>query len=231
MCRMKIINAIIVLFAVFLSLNSRASDELPVRLIPSREPGNQPMVFIISGDGGWNSFIQSVSECFAGKGMPVVGLDSKKYFWNGRSPDGTADEINAAIARYMKQWNRKSYILVGFSFGGCVAPFVAARTPVVLREQMDGIYSISPDTRGDFEIHISDMLSLGASAGKYDVIAEMKKLKALRPVCIFGSQENTTVRRDFAEAGIKVVTLNGNHHYNNNYCALAVAVIKNSQNN
>ncbi len=223
---MKRVCAVVILITVFLITNCMASDGLPIKLIPSKASGNRPLVFMISGDGGWNSFIQSVSECFAANGMPVVGLDSKKYFWTGQTPENATAAINAAINHYMQQWNRKSYILVGFSFGGCIAPFVASRTPPELREQMEGLYSMSPDERGDFEIHISDMLSLGNSTGKYDVVAEMKKLKTLQPVCIFGSQESAAVRKKFAEAGMKIITLPGNHHYNENYCGLAGAVIK-----
>lgn len=220
-------SVVVTIFLSLLAGFAKADNEqLPVKLIPAKA-SPAPLVFLISGDGGWNNFIQSVSECLARKGMPVAGLDSKSYFWKGRSPGQAAADIHKAIISSLKATGRKSYILVGYSFGACIVPFIASRTPENLRQQMAGVYSISPDERGDFEIHISDMLSLGTVKGSYDVVAEMKKIKEKQPVCIFGSAEKSSVVKRFSDAGIKTVTLSGNHHYNNNYCALAETVARN----
>lgn len=209
-----------------MALTGWASDgALPVKVLSARIAPTAPLVFIVSGDGGWNSFIESVSECFVQKGMPVVCLDSKKYFWSGRTPEKASADINTLISHYMKEWNRKSYILVGYSFGAAVIPFIATRTSSELREKMEGLYSISPDEKTDFEIHLSDMLNLGSSEGKYNVINEMKKIRLLDPVCIFGEEESAAVKKNFSLAGMRVIILKGNHHYNNNYCRLAGAII------
>lgn len=219
------LTTIIVFFSVFFICKAgRADNSLPLKLLPAGGSAEQPLVFIVSGDGGWNSFIESVSECLTRKGLPVVGLDSKKYFWNAKTPDVASADINAAINHYLKAWNRKSYILVGYSFGGCVVPFIANRTPAILKKQMDGLYAISPDERGDFEIHVSDMLSLNPGKGKYDVLSEMKRANQVNRVCIFGTEESASLKRSFSSAGIKIVTLGGNHHFNDNYCALAGAI-------
>lgn len=225
---MKKIFCFLPVFLLFIGFAS-AQEALPLKLMPAAQGSEKPLIFIISGDGGWNPFIQSVSQCFVSKGYPVAGLDSRKYFWKAQLPDRAAQDINAAILRVMKQWGRKSYILAGYSFGACVAPFIASKAPAPQREQLAGLYGISPDEKGDFEIHISDMLSLGTAQGKYDVVAEYRKLRALQPVCLFGSQESTATRRSFSGAGIKMITLPGNHHYNNNYCAIAGAIIKNEE--
>jgi len=45
-----------------------------------------------------------------------------------------------------------------------------------------------PDKTADFEIHIADILHFKTSE-KYNVIEEIKKIKALNPVCIFGEEK------------------------------------------
>ncbi len=201
------------------------NSNLPLTLIPSPIKENLPVVFFISGDGGWTSFDQTVCEKLAEKGMPVVGLDAQKYFWNEKLPKKTADEISIVMEHYLHQLNKKSFVLMGYSFGACVAPFIANNFSDSLKENLKGVYCFSPDETGDFEIHISDMLSLGTN-GKYDVLSELKKIKLLNPVCIFGDEEDVEVRKHFALTGTKIKLLPGSHHYDNNFNAVAAIILK-----
>jgi type IV secretory pathway VirJ component len=201
--------------------------EMPLTLIPSKNKDeNQPIAFLISGDGGWTSFDQSFGEALAEKGISVIGLDAQKYFWNAKTPTETAAAISKAIEHYSQQWNKKTFILVGYSFGASVAPFAAANFPEPLKEKLKGVYSLSPDVKADFEIHIADMLSLESSNDNYDVIAEIKKIKAYNPVCFFGSEEDPEIRKRFTESDIKTVEIPGSHHYNNDYTKIAEIILK-----
>lgn len=204
---------------------SLLKSDLPLTLIPTSDTGNLPLAFFISGDGGWSGFDQSVSAELAEKGMPVIGLDAQKYFWNEKMPKEAADEITIAIKHYMQLWNRKSFVLIGYSFGACVAPFFANNFSDPLKESLKGVYCYSPDVTGDFEIHISDMLHL-QTKDKYNVPAELKQIKSINPVCIFGNEENTDLQKNFASTGTRVETLPGNHHYNNDFNAIAGIILK-----
>jgi len=46
------------------------------------------------------SFDQSVYEKSVAGRAPVVGLDAPKYFWQARTPDKTAAEINKVLRCY-----------------------------------------------------------------------------------------------------------------------------------
>jgi len=48
---------------------------------------------------------------------------------------------------------------------------------------------ISPDPRGDFEIHLTAMLNLDWNDAPYDVAGEMKKIKETKILCLFGDGE------------------------------------------
>jgi type IV secretory pathway VirJ component len=202
--------------------------DFPVIAIPTAIKDTLPMVFFISGDGGWTSFDNSLAEALAAKGMPVAGLDAQKYFWNAKTPAETAVAVSKAVQHYMQQWNKKKFILAGYSFGACVVPFIANLLPAQLKESMDGVYSLSPDETADFEIHISDMLNLGTSDANYKVTDEIKRIRQLHPVCIFGIEESAATRAHFGEAGAKIITVPGNHHYNDNPSVAAGAIINES---
>jgi type IV secretory pathway VirJ component len=193
---------------------------LPLALVPTALKNDLPLVFFISGDGGWTSFDQSLSESIAEKGMPVVGMDAQKYFWNEKTPEQSTADISKAISHYMQQWNKKSFVLMGFSFGASVLPFVADRLPADLKKDIRGVAALSPDENADFEIHISDMLDLGRNKGAYHVLSEMIKIKPMRPVCIFGKDEDNDVKAKLIDEGIRTITMPGGHHYNNNYTGI-----------
>jgi type IV secretory pathway VirJ component len=201
------------------------SDNLPLTIIPSSSKDSLPMVFMISGDGGWTSFDQTLSEQLAEKGLSVVGLDAQKYFWNARTPEQSSSEISKAIIHYMQQWNKKTFIFLGYSFGACVAPFIANRFSVFLKQNLKGVYCLSPDETADFEIHIVDLLQF-KTREKYNVIEEIKKIEYLNPFCIFGEEEDVSLRNKFLGIGTKVLVFPGNHHYNNDYAGIADKILK-----
>jgi type IV secretory pathway VirJ component len=199
--------------------------DLPLTLLPSAARNDLPLVFFISGDGGWTSFDQSVSESMVKKGMSVVGLDVQEYFWKKKTPEQTAADVGRALAIYMQKWHKTTFVLAGYSFGASVIPFIANRLPADMKLKMDGLYCFSPDERADFEIHILDMLHLSGDQGDYDVVAEMNKVKTVRPICLFGRDEDSAARNKLRARGIKVVTVPGGHHYDNNFKILAKTVL------
>ncbi|WP_316789180.1 AcvB/VirJ family lysyl-phosphatidylglycerol hydrolase [Pedobacter frigoris] len=201
-------------------------NNMPLTVVPATKRSDLPIVFMISGDGGWTSFDQSLAEALAAKGLAVVGLDAQKYFWNAKTPNGTTEDMMRAIFQYTAQMGNEKFILAGYSFGASVVPFVASRLPLTLKKHLQGIISLSPDESADFEIHIADMLNLGSSDDKYNVLAEFKKLKGIPAICYFGDSEDAKIRSKFTENGIRVGVLKGNHHFDDDFSLIAKEVLK-----
>jgi type IV secretory pathway VirJ component len=199
---------------------------LPVTYIPTSLKVNRPMAVMISGDGGWTSFDQSVAEQLSARGIPAVGFDSQKYFWDEKTPDQTSEDINKVIHHFMQEWKRNSFILIGYSFGADIVPFISSRLNNNIKENCKGNFLLSPDVLGDFEIHISDMLSMGISNNKYNVSNEVKLNKQFKTFCFFGSEEDQSENYKFKQAGAKIIVLPGPHHYNNNYPVIADSITK-----
>jgi len=187
---------------------------IPVVPIPAAANNSLPMAFMISGDGGWSDFDYSIGKSLANRGIPVIGLDARKYFWNFKTPEVTTNEVINAIQYYKHLWKKSKFILVGYSYGACIIPFIATRLPGEMKGSLTGIYGLSPDLTVDFEVHVVDMIGIRRAADTFKVPEEMSKIKAFRPVCIFGDGEDAALRTRFTEAGAKVITVPGNHHYN-----------------
>lgn len=200
-------------------------SNLPITFIPARGKEDLPLAFFISGDGGWGGFDHGVSKMLSEKGMAVIGLDAQKYFWKEKQPQQTSDDMASAIDYYLKLLNKNSFVVVGYSFGACIAPFVANNFPASIRNCVKGVYCLSPDLTGDFEIHVADMIHF-KTKDKYYVPDEMEKIKPLNPVCIYGVEESKELRNHFSALGIKVETLPGNHRYEDDYKAIATIICK-----
>lgn len=192
------------------------ADDLPLNILPASKPNNLPMAFMISGDGGWTSFDQTLAEKLNESGIAVVGLDAQQYFWDKKSPDETATMISKVVKYYAEKWDKSSFIMVGYSFGASILPFVNNRLSPPLKAELKNIYCLSPDETADFEIHLSDMLSLGGKE-EYNVLEELRKIKNIKPVCFFGKEEEDINTEHYTASGAKVVLLAGGHHYDDSY--------------
>ena len=191
-------------------------NNLPLTIYPSLDKdGTKPFVFMISGDGGWTKFDNEMCENLVKNGLAVVALDAQKYFWNPRTPMEASTEIARSAQYYMQLWNKKGFLLLGFSFGASLVPFITEYFPQTLQQSLKGIYGLSPDLKADFEIHLGDMLGFGNKKDTYDVLEQMIKMRKFNPVCIFGEDEPLEAQSKFGGAGLKILTVPGNHHYNN----------------
>jgi len=202
-------------------------DAMPLTLIPSSKRNKLPLVFFISGDGGWTSFDHNLAIAMASKGFSVIGLDAQKYFWNAKTPEGSAAAICKVISNYQKHWNKQAIILSGYSFGASVIPFIANRLPDNMKAAVRSVVLLSPDERADFEIHLLDMFNMGHKNGRFDVIVEAKKIKLLNPLCIFGQKEDDGEKMRFAKNGLQVVNIPGGHHFSDDYGSIVDAMMQN----
>lgn len=201
-------------------------NELPLIIKPGAKRSADPVFYLISGDGGWNKFDNSVCERLAQNGIPVVGLDSKKFFWKVRTPEETSAVMQQIIGYYNKQFERDSIVIAGYSFGADVVPFIISKFTGELKKKISHVILLSPDRYGDFEIHLTDMLNMGFSKGKFNVLDEIKKNNFGGFTCFFGRNEEAINIRSFRNSGKNIILLPGDHHYNNNYQLLAESIYK-----
>jgi type IV secretory pathway VirJ component len=188
--------------------------DLPVIVTkPEHIAGDAPIVLLVSGDGGWYKFEQTISNQLAEKGIPVLGLDSRKYFWEEKTPESTAADIALLLTSYGKEWNRHTYVLAGYSLGAEIVPFIYNYLPEKIKPSVFSAVLLSPDTNTDFEIHVSNMLGMGNKNNTYDVPAEIKKMNRVRTLIIYGSGEKTKVPELLSGTPVIIKKIPGDHHY------------------
>ncbi len=198
-----------------------ANDELPLKVLGAKTESDLPFFVFISGDGGWNTFSRTLCENLANKGIPVVALDSKKYFWDGKTPEQTTADITSVIQTYKRLWKCEKFVMAGYSFGAAVVPFIMNRFPDEVKNMVDFSILIAPDNTSDFEIHLSDMLNMGIVKGKYDVIKEIQSGDFKKYIAVFSSDENKNVQHSFQLPGVEIENFEVNHHFDGGYDVLA----------
>lgn len=194
---------------------------LPLQICEPAMANDLPMMFYITGDGGWNSFSESLCRNLASEGVPVAALDARKYFWDPRQPDHAAKEIVDVIDRFAQKWKRNKVILAGYSFGAGIVPFIRNRVPDGQDWRLVVSILMAPDLTTDFTVHLADMLNLSLTKGKFDVTAEIKKGNPRNYLVIFNSGENKILSGSYQSTGAETLFLEGNHHFDSDTGKLA----------
>jgi len=94
-----------------LQQSQKPTTELPLIILPVNTNDTLPLLVFISGEGGWTSFEEGIAENLVKKGIPIIGIDTQKYFWQPHTPDETAKELFKVIHHYLVAWNKKSFVL------------------------------------------------------------------------------------------------------------------------
>ena len=200
-------------FCIFICAILFAQISLPLSVNSSSDT-SKPLIFYISGDGGFNKFSTSFIQTLNKQGYPVLGLNAKDYFWHKKKPIEAANAIEQAINQYNNQWKRKNVILIGYSFGADVAPFMLTHFTSVLAARINHFVLLSPSPKTDFEIHILQMLGWGKNSGE-SVSAEINKIS--KPVLIIvGDDENDFPFNELTGKNKQVIRMPGGHHYDGN---------------
>ena len=190
-------------------------NSLPAKIISSNKDTSKPVLLYISGDGGWNKFSTALIQQFADNGYPVIGLDAKSYFWEKKTPKQTATDVRALLEKYGRDWKRNKVVLMGYSFGADVMPFVYNNLSADWQKKIKHQVLLSPSSKTDFEVHISEMLGYRKKNGM-SVVAEINKITACNILFLFGDDDNDFPMNKLTIKNYKNVILPGGHHFDNN---------------
>ena len=187
----------------------------------------KPLVIYISGDGGENSFSKSLVKQIAAKGYPVVFFNSLKYFWSKKTPEQCAADVEKVIQYYRAQWKVQHVMIIGYSFGADVAPFIATRLSKEVFASLNNIVLISPSNATDFEVHVSLLFGKGKITGS-SVPAEINKITQKPVLILQGEDESERVEKSaLKNTNYKIVVLKGGHRYDSNTSELTDTIFKN----
>lgn len=199
--------------------------KLPLIIIPAPQDENTPMVLMVTGDAGWGRVGRKLSNQFTIEKIPVVALNAWRYFHKKKTPDNTTETIKSILNEYMEQWHKDSFILVGYSFGADVMPFIVNRISDSLLKHCAGIALFSPGTSTDFKIRISQMLG-NRHQWQYNVVKEIQKMKPVQTLFFFGDKEHDFPYEIISRDNWKLIYLKGGHHYEKEKADVAKIILK-----
>ena len=203
-----------------------ALADLPLVEVPATGPVTDTLAVILSGDGGWATIDRELGNTLASHGVPVIGLNSLKYFWTRRTPDGAAKDLERILRHYLTTWKKDKALLIGYSRGADVLPFMANRLPQELLTHTSVVALLGPAHAVDFEFHLTDWLSSSTSTTTHPVLPEAQKLSATKMLCVYGEEEADTLCKDLDPQRATIIRLKGGHHFEGDYNALAEAVLQ-----
>jgi type IV secretory pathway VirJ component len=198
--------------------------DLPLVERPVSENRSDSFAIMLSGDGGWAGLDKEVAAELNARGIPVVGWDSLRYFWTARTPDGAARDLARVIEHYESAWNRPRVLLVGYSQGADVMPFLVNRLPEAVRHRVVATALIGVGTSAFFEFSVSHWIS--TPKGGLPVLPEITHGRLGRVSCIYGADEHDSPCRTLQAEGLHRVELPGGHHFDGDYARVATAVLE-----
>jgi type IV secretory pathway VirJ component len=211
------------IFPLFVIVTFAQKSKLPLKEWNSA--ADKPLVFYISGDGGYTSFSEGVCTTINKAGYKVTSLNSKSYFDDQKTPKQTTDDIVNYLNDEFNKRKDQQFILIGYSFGGDITPFIINLFPDSIKKKLISVVLLSPSTSTDFETHVWDKLGLKKKRSM-NVVAEINKLGAIKTTIILGDDD-----ADFPINSIKLKNyvhelLPGGHHYEGNTDEVGKTIMK-----
>ncbi|PST25489.1 virulence factor family protein [Mesorhizobium plurifarium] len=197
---------------------------LPLTILDA-QPTRDTMAVIYSGDGGWRDIDKEVGNALQQQGVPVVGVDSLRYFWSERRPQATADDLARIIDYYGKRWNVPQVLLIGYSFGADILPRTYNLLPPATRARIRQVTLMALSHRADYKISVLGWLGAEGEGNAGDPVDDIKAIEPSLIQCVYGTDEEDDACPGLKSSGIDVVPIEGGHHFDGDYAALTRRVL------
>ncbi len=185
--------------------------------------GSQEFALLLTGDGGWAGLDQELATRLAANGVPTVALNSLKYFWSQRTPEQTALDVARVLRHYLAAWHAQRVLLIGYSFGADVLPFVVNRLPPELHARVASLSLLGLDAHASFEVHLAEWV--GGDEGGPPTRPELAELKGVPVLCIYGEGEQDSICPKLPAATVTSAQIGKGHHFSGEYALLADRIL------
>ena len=218
-------------------ISSDASDsdlpiiEVPVDPVADEKSINQntadTLAILITGDGGWAAIDKNIAKILAERGIPTVGFDALSYFWKVRTPEETTIDVESIITQYLEKWNKKHVILIGYSFGADVLPFITNNLTDDSKKQLALVALLGMGKTAAFEFRLSSWMNADKDSSRLPLLPEIEKMKWANSICIYGADDPSANCLPVAGMGVRAISMSGDHHFDEKYEELVQHIIEN----
>jgi type IV secretory pathway VirJ component len=198
--------------------------DLPLVELPAKTKSDRFAV-MLSGDGGWRRIDDKVTDKLRAEGVPVVGFLTPDYFKVRRTPQESACALERVIRFHQIAWKRDNVVLIGYSRGADILPFMASRLPDDILDSLSGIALLGLESTIDFKYHPSWIPFIHWNEPQYQVAPEVEKLRGEKILCFFGEKEKDSICRTLDPTLVTSVPEPGAHHFGGNYKGIAETIL------
>jgi len=208
------------------SVISEAVSDLPLVEVPATGGASNLMGVIVTGDGGWGVTDRGIAQGLAARGIPVVGLNSLKYFWSVKTPEQAAADLERIIRHYSMLWNRNKVVAIGYSFGADVLPLMLNLMPNEVRSETGLIALLGPSSTADFQFHWIDWFGHPKRSTSRPVLPELEKLKGKKILCFYGTKDDDALCRELDPNLATVTAIQSGHRFGKDYQPIVDAILR-----
>jgi type IV secretory pathway VirJ component len=192
------------------------AGDLPLVELPSSGE-RDILIVVLSGDGGWVDLSRDVADELASRKYAVLGFDTLRYFWNLQSARKASGDLDRIITSYLTAWKKKKALLIGYSWGADVLPFMVRDLPETSRRALLGVALIGPSTKTEFEFNVAELERDSEPTGER-LLPALKRLAPFPVLCLGGMNERESACRAFERSGeqlpnMKVMMVEGGHMF------------------
>jgi type IV secretory pathway VirJ component len=184
---------------------------LPVIERPATAPGDPRLVVLLTGDGGFAGGDEGMAAAFNRRGIAVVALDSRRYLETPRTPAEASRDLARVLRHYVAAWRRPDVLIVGYSRGAVIAPFMISALPPALRKRITRLALLGPSTVANFHFHWVDLVTAARHPGDLPVLPELEKLRGTPVVCVYGSHDADAICPTLDPTLARAVRRSGGH--------------------
>lgn len=194
-------------------------DLRPIGPLPAPAP---VVAVMLTGDGGWREIDSRVTDVLRRNSIPVVGFRTNSYLGKVRTPAETAHTMVQAIRDAMARWKRSEVVLVGFSRGADVLPFVVRRLPADVAAKVRVVALLGP--ANTTQLH-KRLFGLPSNAPTLAIRPEIDAMPSIPLLCFYGANEKDTICPSLPPGRATVIRMPGGHHFAGKYEVMGQAIV------
>jgi type IV secretory pathway VirJ component len=204
----------------------RSLEDLPLVEVRAAGAERDILALHITGDGGWGVTDKGLAADLAANGIPVVALNSLKYFWTKRTPEGAAADLERILRLYLTVWGKRKVALIGYSLGADVLPFMLNRLPEDLQAAVGTAVLMGPSESAEFEFHLGDWLGRSPGKDALPVVPEIERMrKEIAILCVYGEKDDAHICGKLDPARARSIGVQTGHRFGGNFAPISKAVL------
>jgi type IV secretory pathway VirJ component len=182
------------------------------------------LAVLLTGDGGWRRIDVQVTRGINAGGVPVVGWSLSSYFRQRRTPDEAAADLAALLRQYSLKWGQRDFVLIGYSRGADVLPFMVSRLPDDLRSRVRVLALLGPGFGVNFYLPRLSLLRRRRE-NDFQIKPEVEKLRGIHILCVEGEREHHSLCPALPAGLAEVALIPGSHHFAGDYARVARLIL------